>query len=178
MNMRNIGLVSMIFCVAPVLCAVSEASLTQQEQEIIKKWVQEINVKNQHPLVQQLAKLAVSSVRDHFLVALGKMGLGKNKLAINREIAVENEKFQLRFSNESQQLAGKLVKKFRINEQQSKMIAEQILQVMQEIANFPLNKIITDEDRAMCFVGEDIAEVNIATMKKTVAIYSFILKCL
>ncbi len=188
MNIRNLLFTSMIFCAAPIVCVASsfakasadrpEVSLTKQEQDIIKKWVREINIKNQHPLVQQLAKFAISCVRDHFLVCLGKMSLGKSKLVYSNEIAVENEKFQLRLSNECQQLAGKLAKKFRINERQAKVVAEQILRVMKAIETFPLNKIITKEDFEVCEPGEIIAEVNTSTINKLIAIYSFILKCL
>ncbi len=38
MNVRNLFLMSMIFCAAPVVCAAPEVSLTKKEQQEIKHW--------------------------------------------------------------------------------------------------------------------------------------------
>jgi len=177
MNVRNLFLMSMMVCAAPVVCAVSEVSLTKQEQEIIKEWVKN-NIQNQHSVVKQVFKLGISSLRDHFLVCLGKMLVGKNKLELSNEMAVENQIFQSKFSIECKQLMNKLIKKIRVNEREIKVMGEQILRLIMEMSDLSLNKLITAEDIEKCSVGEYITEANRIMMKKLIAIYSFMLKCL
>lgn len=177
MNVRNLFLMSMIVCTAPVICTVPEVTLTQQEQAIIKKWLQEINIKKQHHVTQELFKFSMSSAKDFLSVVLGKMSIGKSKLTFNHELNHEKIIFEVKSRDEFTRRANQLIKKFRLNEQQTKVINEQLSRLSNVIENL-LNKIITDNDRAMCFAGSDITEANIAIAKKVIAIYSFIVECL
>ena len=177
MNVRNVFLMSMMVCAVPVVCVAPEVSLTKQEQAIIKKWVQESNIKNQHTLTQQVGKFIITSLKNFFLSALEKMTLGKSKVEFNSEMVSEMQILESKFTSEYPRLVERVIKDLRITKRQANVIAEQTTQFM-KVFKFPLNKIITDEDVEGCASGEVIAEVNIATMKKIIAIYSFILKCL
>ena len=83
--MRNIGLVSMIFCVAPVVCAAPEASLTKQEQEDVKKWVAQ--VKKVCPEFAQLLKFAIADTKEWVSSVLHKvMYVGRSRAEYAKEL--------------------------------------------------------------------------------------------
>jgi hypothetical protein len=178
MNIRNLFLMSMMVCAAPIVCVVPEVTLTKQEQEIIKKWIQEINIKKQDVIVQEVAKLYISSFIDSLLVCLSKMPLGESKLAFEYQVTHESEMFMINYSNGCEQLMKKLTKDRRINERQGKVICEHLSQLKIFFDTLPLNQIITNEEFAACSVGEYITELNRTKMKKIIAVYSFMLKCL
>src|SRR5262245_8347722 len=131
MNIRNLLLTLTIFCAAPVVCVEPEINLTKQEKETIKKWIQEINIKNQHPITQQAVKFIIISKKNQCLVNLNKMLLGKSKVIVNNEMNQENKAFDLRLPDECKEFMWELIRKdSRINKQQCGMICKQVIQLM------------------------------------------------
>lgn len=172
MNVRNMFLMSLIFCAAPVVCADQEISLATQDQAGAKEWVK--MVKTLLPEAQQMIKIAMAVHRDIALFDLSKMQVGKCNVEHRREMADAHEKmFKSRCEEELEEFGNKL--HARIKPDAYEQVARQAWGV---IIDCPLNMLIDSEELADLSFGKIITEEHIITMKRLVALYLYAVKCL
>src|SRR6476646_11939519 len=71
MNVRNLVLISMVFCAAPIVCVVPEVNLTMQDQEKVIGWTR--IVKSLSPQVQEFIKAVITLHKDITEFHLGSL---------------------------------------------------------------------------------------------------------
>lgn len=163
MNIRNLFLMSMVFCVAPVVCAAPsfaktiadrpEISLTKQEQEAIQAWVKrttDILGKK----TQQILKIFRNSEQNF----LSKLYVGKPISQVKQELKTEKKLFALK----CEELLGE-VKTLAMYICFYFFPCPQDLELINELEKECSTKTITAD--------------QIAAMKKAQVMLSFAIKC-
>jgi len=184
MNVRNLFLMSMIVCTAPIVCAASsfakatadrpEVSLTKQEKAALKEWVNN-SIKNLPPVAQLAIKTFTSLAKDYVSFALSKMSLGKSIAHYEKEICgVDGKRFKSRAEKEFREFEAKVSS--NIGPDKHEKVLSEIFKALYICPLHSWANAIFDE--SLVDPKGKITKVHVAAAKKFIAALSFVLKCL